>query len=242
MKTIAIAILLILFAGFAGAASWTPTYNAGHSGGDAFAGPVTAYGLDATYAPTDVPNTNNGYGMVAIQTIAAAESSDDDQIFNTTGGALNTTTKLIITSTGTYSGYFLAQPDVPRNIIGTVNASTNLSVKITGTDISGAAITENLTWSAATGVKASTKAFKTVTRVDATLTAGETAKTLKLGTGDLLGLNTTLSKNTVLFDFVGATRDTTAPSVTVNGTVVSLNTIDTYTAPGGSATMVWMVI
>ena len=80
MKTIAIAILLILFAGFAGAASWTPTYNAGHSGGDAFPGPVTAYGLDATYAPTDVPNTNNGYGMVAIQTIAAAESSDDDQI------------------------------------------------------------------------------------------------------------------------------------------------------------------
>jgi hypothetical protein len=186
--------------------------------------------------------TANRLGWVSIQTIAAAESSDDDQIFNTTGGALNTTTNLIINSTGAHSAYFIAQPDVPRNIIGTVNASTNLSVKITGTDIAGTAITENLTWSAASGVKASTKAFKTVTRVDATLTAGETAKTLKLGTGDLLGLNSKLAKNTVLFDFVGSTRDTNAPSVTVNSTVLSLNTIDTSTAPGGAVTMVWYIV
>lgn len=198
-------------------------------------------GVGKTIA-TDTPGATNSVGYVAVQTVAAAESSDDDQIFNTTGGKLNTTTKLIITSTGTYSGYFIAQPDVPRNIIGTVNASTNLSVKITGTDIAGAAITENLTWASATGVKASTKAFKTVTRIDATLSTGETAKTLKLGTGDLLGLNTKLSKNTVLFDFVGSTRDTTAPAVTVNSTVLSLNTIDTYTAPGGAITKIWYAV
>lgn len=41
MKTIAIAILLILFAGLAGAVTIpTPVYNAGHSGGDKFSGPV----------------------------------------------------------------------------------------------------------------------------------------------------------------------------------------------------------
>ena len=91
-------------------------------------------------------------------------------------------------------------------------------------------------------MKASTKAFRTVTRVDATLATGETAKTLKLGTGDLLGLNSKLSKNTVLFDFVGSTRDTTAPTVTVNSTVLSLNTIDTYTAPGGAVTMIWYIV
>ncbi len=186
--------------------------------------------------------TANRLGWVAIQTIAAAESSDDDQIFNTTGGALNTTTNLIINSTGTNSAYFLAQPDVPRNIIGTVNASTNLSVKITGADIANATITENLTWAAASGVKASTKAFRTVTRVDATLSAGETAKTLKLGTGNLLGLNSKLSRNTVLAEFVNGVRETAAGSVTTNSTVLSLNTIDTYTAPGGHATVVYYIV
>ena len=237
MKTKILAILLIVFGGIAGAASWTPVYNTGHSGGDAFPGPVTAYGLDATYAPTDVPNTNNGYGMVSIQTIAAAESSDDDQIKAAKTNEFNATTKFVLT---TANGNFLAQPDVPRNIIVTMNNTATCDLKITGTDIAGAAITENLTWAAESGAKASTKAFKTVTRIDAT--SSVTTVQGKIGTGDLLGLNTMLSKNTVLFDFVGATRDTTAPSVTVNSTVVGLNTIDTYTAPGGSATMVWMVI
>lgn len=185
--------------------------------------------------------TANRLGWVAIQTIAAAETSDDDQLLNYTGGALNQTTNLIVTSTGAYSAYFLAQPDVPRNIIVTTNASTSGSIKLTGTDIASAAITENITLSSASS-GASTKAFKTVTQIDADLTTGQTAKTLKVGTGDLLGLNSKLTKNTVLFDFVGATRDTTAPSVTVNSTVLSLNTIDTYTAPGGSATMIWYIV
>jgi len=174
-----------------------------------------------------------------VQTLDAAESTDDDQIFNATGGKLNTTTKLIITSTGAYSGYFIAQPDVARNIIGTVNASTNLSVKITGTDINGAAITENLTWAAATGVKASTKAFDTVTRVDATLTAGESAKTLKLGTGDLLGLRQRFPALTVVLGTgVNGALEGTAPAMTYNSTVVSLNTINTSSAPGGYVTKV----
>lgn len=184
------------------------------------------------------------YVMVPVlQIIPAAESSDDDQIFNTTGGALNTTTNLIITSSGDYSGYFIAQPDVPRNIIGTVNASTNLSVKITGTDISGAVITENLTWTAATGVKASTKAFKTVTRVDATLTAGETAKTLKLGTGNLLGLNEYLGTYDQVSDtYVNGVLEGTAAAVTKNSTVLSLNTVDTASAPGGYVTLVYYTL
>jgi len=184
------------------------------------------------------------YVMVpALQVIPAAESSDDDQIFNTTGGALNTTTNLIVTSTGAYDTYFIAQPDVPRNIIGTVNASTNLSVKLTGTDISDAAITENLTWAAETGVKASTRAFKTVTRVDATLTAGETAKTLKLGTGNLLGLNEKLGTYDQVCDtYVNGVIESTAAAVTKNSTVLSLNTVDTASAPGGYVTLVYYML
>ena len=186
--------------------------------------------------------TANRLGWVAIQTISAAESSDDDQILNTTGGALNVTTKLLVNSTGTGSAYFLAQPDVPRNVIGTVNASTYLALKLTGTDIANATITENLTWAAETGVKASTKAFRTVTRIDATLAANQTAKTVKLGTGNLLGLSSKLSRNSVLAEFVNGARETTAGTVTTSSTVLSLNTIDTYTAPGGYVTVVYYVV
>jgi len=191
---------------------------------------------------SDVSGSSNRLGWVSIQTIPAAESTDDDQIFNATAGHLNLTTKLIITSSGNHSSYFLAQPDVPRNIIGTVNASTSLSVRINGTDISGAAISENLTWSSASGAKATTRAFKTVDRVDATLAAGQTNKTLKLGTGDLLGLNTKLTTNTVLLAALNDTKEGTAPAVTVNSTVLSLNTIDTSGAPAGKVTKVWFVV
>ena len=185
--------------------------------------------------------TANRLGWVSIQTIASAESSDDDQLLNTTGGALNQTTNLIVTSTGAYSAYFLAQPDVPRNVIATWNATTSGSIKLTGTDINGASITENLKVSSGT-TAASTKAFKTVTRIDADLTTGQTAKTVKIGTGDLLGLNSKLATNTVLLAALDGTREGTAPAVTVNSTVLSLNTIDTSTAPGGKITKIWYIV
>ena len=185
---------------------------------------------------TDTSSVNR-LGWISIQTIPAAESSDDDQICAAFKNQFNATTKFVLTPA---SSKFLAQPDVPRNIIVTMNATATIAMKLTGTDIAGTAITENLTWAGESGIKASTKAFKTVTRIDAT----ESATTVqgKIGTGDLLGLNTKLQNNTVLMDYVGATRDTNAPAVTISSTVLSLNTIDTSTAPGGYITKVWMVV
>lgn len=236
MKTIAIAILLILFVGFAGAAAWTPTYNMGHSGGDKFAGPITAYGFGATYTPTDVVGTYNGWGQISIQSIAATENSDTDQIKAADVNEFNSTTHFLFT---TDSDGFLAQPDVPRNIIATMNTSTSGSLKLTGTDINGATITENLTWTAETGAKSSTKAFKTITQVDGTCTTN-TAQFI-LGTGDLLGLNIMSATNPVLYCALSNTRESTAPSVTVSATVLSLNTIDLNSAYGGGTVKVWMV-
>jgi hypothetical protein len=185
--------------------------------------------------------TNNGFGQIAIQSIAAAESTDTDQIKAASVNSFNSTTHFLMRSSGVGSSAFLAQPDVPRNIIATMNTSTSGSLMLTGTDISNAVITENLTWAAATGAKASTKAFKTVTQVDGTCTTN-TAQFI-LGTGDLLGLNTKLgATNTVLFCALGGTRESTAPAVTTSATVLSLNTIDTQSAPGGAVTKVWMVV
>ena len=177
--------------------------------------------------------TANRLGWISIQTIPVAETSDDDQIMAAVVNMFNSTTPFVKT-TG------ITNPDVPRNIIATMNTSTTCALKLTGTDISGAAITENLTWTAATGVKASTKAFKTVTRIDATTTTN-TAQA-KIGTGDLLGLNSKLATNTVLLAALNDTKEATAPSVTVSSTVLSLNTIDTSTAPGGKITKVWYIV
>lgn len=223
MKRILVAILAIFL--FATAANAIPAYFGG------------SQGLHLRYVEVDSVRSSaeaNDFWQGAIQTIPAAETTDDDQLFAATTGHCNQSTNILKT-------VFLAQPDVPRNIIATFNASTSGSIKITGTDISGAAITENLTISSAT-TGASTKAFKTVTLVNADLTTGQTNKTLKMGTGDLLGLNAKFATNPVLFCALNNAREATAPAVTVSSTVLAQNTIDTSTTPGGKVLKVWMAI
>jgi len=214
-KVLTFLVLAVIMGLAAGQGSWYPQKVGGK--------PIQSDGGGTNYA-----------FAIALQTIPVAETSDDDQLFAATTGHCNQTTNI-------NKSTFLAQPDVPRNIIATFNASTSGSIKITGTDISGAAITENLTISSAT-TGASTKAFKTVTRINADLTTGQTNKTLKMGTGDLLGLNSKLATNTVLLAALNDTKEATAPAVTVNSTVLSLNTIDTNTAPGGKVTKVWYIV
>ena len=182
------------------------------------------------------------YAMVpALQIIPAAESSDDDQIKAAAVNEFNSTTHFVLTSSGTSSSGFLAQPDVPRNIIVTMNNTATVALKITGTDISDAPITENLTWAGETGIKASTKAFKTVTRIDGTASA--TTVQAKIGTGNLMGLNEKLGTyDNVVSTFVNGVIEGTAAAVTKNSTVVSLNTVDTASAPGGYVTLVYYML
>jgi len=231
-KILIISLLAMMLIGDVLAATWSapPAYTGGGRG-------IHTRYLWVDNIASDT-GTDNDFGHIAIQTIAAAESTDTDQLKAAAVNEFNSTTHFLLLSTDTA---FLDQPDVPRNIIATMNTSTSGSLKLTGTDISGATITENLTWSSATGAKSSTKAFKTVTRVDGTCTTN-TAQFI-LGTGDLLGLNTKLgATNTVLFCALGDTRESTAPTVTASATVLSLNTIDTNSAPGGAVTKVWMVV
>lgn len=180
-----------------------------------------------------------GTGSVKLMTLGAAESTDVTQIKLASVNSFNSTTHFLMRSSGVGSSLFRAQPDVPRNIVASMNTSTSGSLKLTGTDINDAAITENLTWSAESGAKASTKAFKTVTRVDGTCTTNTAQFTM--GTGDLLGMRTTLATNTVIFCALDGTREATAPSVTVSSTVLSLNTIDTSSAPAGKVTKIWYI-
>jgi hypothetical protein len=236
MRPFSLAILLFLFVGLVGANSWPAGFNTGHAGGDKFLGPVTAKGFYAPYTPTDVVGTNNGWGQISVQSIAATENTDTDQIMAAFVNAFNVTTKFVLLPT---SSQFLAQPDVPRNIIVTMNATATSAVKLTGTDIGNAVITENLTWAGESGAKSSTKAFKTITRIDATSSA--TVVQAIIGTGDLLGLNIKSATNPVLYCALSGTREATAPTVTVSSSVLSLNTIDLSSSYGGGTVKVWMV-
>jgi hypothetical protein len=235
MRTASLIFLLafVLGIGAVGAAGWEPTYNMGPASGATFAGPINAMGFGATYTPTDGGSgVYNGWGQVAIQTITAAETSDDNQIM-LAGTAINATGWENYTT-------FVAQPDVPRNILATPSKSTSGNLYITGTDIAGTAITETINWAGSGSAKGSLKAFKTVTRLDFSIF--DSGTTFTIGTGDVLGLNTKLPCNTVLFDTVNGVRDGTAPTVTFSSTVLSLNTIDTNTVPGGYNTVIYYVV
>jgi hypothetical protein len=184
----------------------------------------------AVTVPTEVSGSTNSVEQTQVQTIGttttAPEASDDDQIFAAIPA--NNTTHILATSSGVGSSTFLAAPDFARNIIVTPSASATGSLKLTGTNIAGTAITENLTLAGA-GVVASTKAFKAVTQIDGTFTQ-TTVRTLKIGTGDLLGLNQKLATNTVQMAALNDVREATAPAVTVSSTTLSLNTIDLNSA------------
>jgi hypothetical protein len=180
--------------------------------------------------PNEVSGSINSVDQAQVQTIGTTttspEASDDDQLFAAIPA--NNTTHILVTSSGTHSSTFLAAPDFARNIIVTPSGSATGSLMLTGTDISGAAQTSNLTFDGAS-VVASTKAFKTVTRVDGTFTQ-TTPRTMKVGTGDLLGLNTKLATNTVVMAAINNVREATAPTVTVSSVTLGLNTVDLQSA------------
>ena len=191
----------------------------------------------ASAASSDVAGVYNKNLVGAVITIPAAETSDTDQIVN--DASLNSTTKLLITSTGVGSSKFIDDVDVPRCLIVTPSDAVTTEIKFTGLDISGAVITENLTFTASAVAQTTAKAFKNVTRIDAT-TSG-TTRTVDIGTADKLALNKKFAVNPVVYCSVNSAREATAPAVTVSSTVLAQNTIDTATVPGGHVTKVWVL-
>lgn len=191
----------------------------------------------ASAASSDIAGVYNKNLVGAVITIPAAETSDTDQIVN--DASLNSTTKLLIRSTGVGSSNFLDDPDVPRCLIVTPSDTVTTEIKFTGLDISGAVITENLTFTASSTAQTTARAFKNVTRIDAT-TSG-TTRTVDIGTADKLALNKKFAVNPVVYCSVNGAREATAPAVTVSSTVLAQNTIDTATVPGGHVTKVWVL-
>lgn len=177
------------------------------------------------------------YKMVPVlQIIPAAESADADQIVN--DQSLNSSTKLLINATGTGSSNFGDDPDIPRCLTVTPADAVSTAIKFTGTDIFGATITENLTFTASAVAQTTSFAFMNVTRIDATTTG--TTRLCDIGVSDKLALSQKLGTyDQVIHAYVNSALEANAPTITKNSTVLAGNTIDTSTAPGGHATWVY---
>lgn len=121
--------------------------------------------------------------MLEKQTVSAPVVADADRLY------LNASVSAAATTT---LSTFLAQPDVPRNIVITTGQTTadcnEGNVVVSGTNYFGRAITESIAISEnQSGATAGVKAFKTVTSVLIPIQDG-TGCWYDVGVGDVLGL------------------------------------------------------
>jgi len=144
---------------------------------------------------------------------------------------------LIVTSTNMKVGSYTvaAQPEVPRNITVTATAGATAdtpgTVTITGTNYDDEVISEVITPVAGSAV-AGTKAFKSVTTVVGAgwaIDAVEgTNDTIKVGTGNELGLPLSLNSATeIMLGILGTTITATNPTVSnpasLEGTTIDMS-------------------
>lgn len=188
-----------------------------------------------SYVQTDVGGATNREGSISIQTIPTPGAANTTAVYND----LSCSTTVGKNATQLMAAGYDPTPDVARCISITPSASFTGNVYINGTDISRNSISEKVAWSASSSTKSTTKAFASITSLNATTDA---AKTFDIGYNDLLGLNSKLSANTVLLATLGGTRESTAPTVTVSSTVLSANTVDLNSALNGGTVQIWYIV
>lgn len=163
--------------------------------------------------------------------------------------ASNTGVLAAITDTGaaqTILAASLTDPSVPRNITATAGGTAAdiaaVSVIVWGKDYANSSIADTLTAFTVNtaGTIQGTLAFKSIDSVYIPLHDG-TGATTAIGWGDKLGLPLKLSHNTVIFAFLGNTKEGTAPTVVANATVLSRNTIDLNSALNGSKVDAYLI-
>lgn len=141
---------------------------------------------------------------------------------------------------------FKNQPPCARNVVvtpaGTTASVKAVAVKITGTDISGAVITEDLTLTVdSLNPTTGAKAFASITKVEIPAMDGA-GVTLDVGFGDILGIPYLLTHNTVLAAYLNNVKEGTAPTVTVSATAMSENTIDLSSPLNGKVVDAYAIV
>lgn len=188
------------------------------------------------HAQTDVPGVYTQLGTVVMYTPGSPVVDDTNYFVESTNMKV-----------GTYTLAHTA-PDVgARNVTVTQTAvdaeDTNGKITVTGTDLSGAVITEDITPNAGATV-AGTKAFATITSiVGSGWVIGGGNDTIVCGFGALIGLPDKLTDTAqVLCASLNNAKQATAPTVTISSTVLSLNTVDLDSALDGTAVKIYYLL
>lgn len=118
----------------------------------------------------------------------------------------------------------ITNPAAARNITATGSQAGALEViTITGTNMNGDVITETLTLNG-TAVVQGNKAFKTVTSIGIPVQT-QASDAVTIGWGNKLGLPFKMSRNLILFTFLGGVKEAIAPTLTISATVLESNTL-----------------
>lgn len=193
----------------------------------------------ARKAQTDVASIKNSLLSAVVYAPGSPAASDDDRfvtsvamkvgaytLANTTMPEAGIARKLLITVTQ----------------VGGVN-DTMGTLAIVGTDIAGNALSETIAPDANT-TKTTLNAFKTVTSITGAgwvRDAGAgTEDTIKIGTSEAIGLPDKLSDTAqILFVSLAAVKEATAPTITVDASVLAKNTVDLNSALNGTAVKIY---
>lgn len=164
--------------------------------------------------------------MIEYQAITAPAVADTTGILNANTGPTSAAAKTLTTG--------WTNPDVPRNIVITPGTSTaqvqaGCRIRVTGTDIFDASLTEDFLFTAAqSSASTGSYAFKTITQIDWTANCenGSFSCTWSFGQGSKLGLKRCMAlKSDFMYAALNGTYEGTRPTIVANTTQVSANTI-----------------
>ena len=172
--------------------------------------------------------------MVEKQTITNPAAAGTTQVLSANAGATSAAVATVTT--------FVAQPDVPRNLVitpgGTTGDVESCVIVVAGTSIKNRAISENFTFLAdASTAQTGSKAFKTITSVTfpANSGSGGFAATWSVGYGEKLGVKECMGgAGHIFFSTLNGAKEATAPTMAVSASAVESNTADFNGTMNGS--------
>jgi hypothetical protein len=172
--------------------------------------------------------------MIEKQTITDPAAAGTTQVLSGSDGPSSAAAATVTT--------FVAQPDVPRNLVitpgGTTGDVESCVITVTGKNIFGQTITEDFTFAAnASTAQTGNKAFKSVSSIawPASCESGGFAATWSVGYGEKLGLKRCLdAAGHYLWSTVAGAYESTRATISADSDEVEKNTADFNGTMNGS--------
>jgi hypothetical protein len=190
-------------------------------------------------AQTDVASILNTLLAPVLYAPGSLAVSDDDRFVTS-----------VAMKVGAYTLALNAMPEagVARKLLITVTQAGGVNdtmgtLVIVGTDLAGNALSETIA-PTANSTKTTVNAFKTVTSITGAgwvRDAGAgTEDTIKIGTSEAIGLPDKLSDTAqILFVSLDGVKEATAPTITVDASVLAKNTVDLNSSLNGTAVKIY---